>query len=341
MTDQPRIVAAAEMSQPRQGTVFDEIVPGAPLKLLFSSILHELHQPLVAIRLLADSGRASCEDGSNSAEKLRELFEGVGESVELTIRTIGRLRSFVKGMAPTLSRTDVNGAIAEVLRLAEVVARQRGIKIIESLEPNLGPIWADRGALQQAFLNLVFNAIEAIEEQSIRRVVVGTRMAGDRIEIIVSDTGCGIEAEHRDRVFEPEFTTKPQGSGLGLGIVRDIIMQHGGSISLLRSKRGKGTSFCVTLPMGTRRCESIPFEAVSRAEASTARGSVWREPAVLSRLDRSIAQGEQRIADQEILLRRSDLAGDVLEEGERSLHNMNDTLLLWRTLREALRDAPE
>jgi signal transduction histidine kinase len=228
---------------------FDELALGAPLKLLFSSILHELNQPLVAIRLCADSGRISCESGSVSAEKVRALFKAVSESAELSMRTIGRLRGFVKGQAPTISPTDVNQAILEVLRLAEVVACSRKISLTETLEPGLGCIWADRGALQQAILNLVFNAIEAIDQESDRRVSVSTRSTGDAIEIVVADTGCGIAAKHQDRLFEPEFTTKPQGSGLGLGIAHDIVLQHGGSISLVRSKRGEGSTFCVSVPV--------------------------------------------------------------------------------------------
>jgi signal transduction histidine kinase len=228
---------------------FEELALGAPLKLLFSSILHELNQPLVAIRLYADSGCASCESGTVSAEKLRALFEAVGQSAELTIRTIGRLRGFVKGQAPTIAPTDVNQAISEVLRLAEVVACSRKISLIETLEPDLSFIQADRGALQQAILNLVFNAIEAIDQESERCVSVSTRRVGDSIEIVVADTGCGIAEEHQDRLFEPEFTTKPQGSGLGLVIAHDIVLHHGGSIFLLRSKRGEGSSFCVKMPV--------------------------------------------------------------------------------------------
>jgi signal transduction histidine kinase len=233
-----------------------------------SSILHELHQPLVAIRLYADSGRAHCAGESFSAERLAALFEAVGESVELTIRTIGRLRGLVKGQAPSISSTDVNQAVLAILRLAEIVARSRGVSIVKLLEPDLACIWADRGALQQAVLNLVFNAIEAIDEQSERRVSVCTRRSGEAIEIMVADTGCGIAKEHQDRLFEPEFTTKPEGNGLGLGIAHEIIVQQGGSLSLLWSKVGEGTCFCVRLPVSLSASDSAQIEALPQAEAS-------------------------------------------------------------------------
>jgi signal transduction histidine kinase len=228
---------------------FDEIAQVMPSKQLFSSVLHELHQPLVAIQLFAANGRTICEGGAASAAKLGALFEGISESTELTIQTIGRLRGFVNGQAPMIEPTDVNEAIAEILRLAEIVARSREITIIEVLEPGLDTIWADRGALQQAILNLVFNGIEAIDREVERRVSVCTRGTGNTIEIVVADTGCGIPAQLHDKLFEPQFTTKPQGSGLGLGIARDIVLQHGGSISLLGSKPGEGTRFCVSLPV--------------------------------------------------------------------------------------------
>jgi signal transduction histidine kinase len=228
---------------------FDEIAEVMPSKQLFSSVLHELHQPLVAIRLFAANGLTICEDGAATAEKLGALFEGIGESAELTIQTIGRLRSFVNGHAPLIQPTDVNQAIEEVLRIAEVVAHSRGIAIVEALEPGLDSIWADRGSLQQAILNLVFNGIEAIDREAVRRVTVSTRGTDETIEIIVADTGCGIAEENRAKLFEPQFTTKPQGCGLGLGIARDIVVQHGGSISLLASRPGSGTSFLVSLPV--------------------------------------------------------------------------------------------
>jgi signal transduction histidine kinase len=98
--------------------------------------------------------------------------------------------------------------------------------------------------------------------------LVSTRRAGDAIEIEVTDTGCGIAEEHRDRLFDPEFTTKPEGHGLGLGIVRDIIAQEGGSLCLLRSKVGEGTSFCIRLPTSLSHSESAQVEAPLHPEAS-------------------------------------------------------------------------
>jgi two-component system C4-dicarboxylate transport sensor histidine kinase DctB len=228
---------------------FDDIAAVMPSKQLFSSVLHELQQPLVAIRLFAANGRTICEGGAASAAALDTLFEGIGESAEMTIRTIGRMRGFVNGQAPSVQATDVNEAVAEVLRLAEIVARARDITIVEALEPGLDCVWADRGALQQAVLNLVFNAIEAIDAEVERRITVSTCSAGDAIEIVVADTGYGIPEKLHDKLFEPAFTTKPQGSGLGLVIARDIITQHGGSIELLESKPGKGSRFCITLPV--------------------------------------------------------------------------------------------
>jgi signal transduction histidine kinase len=202
VTDQPRIVAVST-SPPDHGLAFAALTPGAPMKLFLSSMLHELHQPLVAIRLCAESGRANCAGGSFSVEKLGALFEAVGESVEMTLRTIGGLRGYVKGQEPTISPIDLNQAVSEVIRLAAIVARSRGIALVELLEPGLGCIWANRGALEQALCNLVFNAIEAIDEQGERRVSVSTRSAGDAIEVVVTDTGCGIPRTIRTRCSSP------------------------------------------------------------------------------------------------------------------------------------------
>jgi signal transduction histidine kinase len=248
MTFHGKIAPIASDSRRSQPATFDDFAAVMPSKQIFSSILHELNQPLVAIRLFAANGRTVCEGEPVSAATLEALFEGIYESTELTIQTIGRLRSFVNGQTPMFQPTDVNQAVAEILRLAEIVARSRGVKIVETLEPGLECVWADRGALQQAILNLVFNGIEAIDHEVERSVSVCTRSRDDAIEIEVADTGCGIDEDHRDSLFAPQFTTKPEGSGLGLGIARDIIMQHGGSLSLLESRPGEGARFCVRLP---------------------------------------------------------------------------------------------
>jgi signal transduction histidine kinase len=271
MTDQGKIVRAGHEFLPLPSVAFEDLAQGSSLRQLFSSVLHELHQPLVAIRLFAENGRAICEDEAISADKLRSLFEDVGKSADLAIRTIGRLRSFVKGQAPTFNPTDVNDAITEALQVAEIVASSRGIAIIKHFEPGLAAVWADCGALQEAFLNLVFNAIEAIDDEDERTISVSTRSVGDGLEVVVADTGCGIAEEHRNKLFEPEFTTKPQGSGLGLGIVREIIGQHGGSISLLPSRPGDGASFCVRLPMDLGSRVSAQVEALPQAAARQSR----------------------------------------------------------------------
>jgi signal transduction histidine kinase len=273
MIDQSNIICAGDELL-SHGT-FDDIESGAPMKQFFSSILHDLHQPLVAIQLFAHSGREICGDEVTSSDKLRRLFEGVGESADLTIRTIARLRSFVDGRAPTIETTDVNQAIGEVVRLAEIVARSRGIVIEEKLEPGLDSIWADCGALQEAFLNLMFNAIEAIDDARERRVTISSRSTSDAIEIEVADTGCGIPQERQDQLFETAFTTKPQGSGLGLGIVREIVRRHGGSISLRYSDPDAGTSFCVRLPLISQTIvdiEPCPPRAVERCGCEPANG---------------------------------------------------------------------
>jgi len=249
MTYQGKVASAATTAHQLPMATFDDVASIMPSKQLFSSVLHELQQPLVAIRLFAANGRTICEGGAASAAMLENLFEGIGESAEMTIRTIGRMRGFVNGQAPSIQPTDVNQAVADVLRLAEIVARARDITIVEALEPGLDCVWANRGALQQAILNLVFNAIEAIDLEVERRISVCTRGTGDRVEIVVADSGYGIPEELHDRLFEPAFTTKPQGSGLGLVIARDIIAQHGGSIELLESQPGKGASFCISLPV--------------------------------------------------------------------------------------------
>jgi hypothetical protein len=254
------------------------------------------------------------------------------------MRTIGRLRDFVKGRAPTIAPTDVNAAVSEVLRLCEIVAHSRSIVINEALDPDLTCIWADRGALQQALCNCLFNALEAIDVQSGGCVLVSTRAVGDAIEIVVEDTGCGIAAERQDAIFEAEFTTKPEGNGLGLAIARHSIMQQGGTLSLLRSKVGEGSGFCLSLPLCPSPPENAQLKTLPSRGEKRAREREGRVLATLEKLDQCIARTEQRIVDQEMIIGCYRLLGRVPTESRRMLGHLNETLRIWHRQRELLRD---
>ena len=119
--------------------------------------------------------------------------------------------------------------------------------MVEDLAEDLPLVNGDKNQLQQVFLNLTLNACEAMPDGG--TLMVGSSVAGERVVVKVTDTGCGIKREHLDQIFEPFFTTKPvgKGTGLGLSVSYGIIQQHGGTLEV-ESEVGKGTTFTVTLP---------------------------------------------------------------------------------------------
>ena len=148
------------------------------------------------------------------------------------------------------TRTDEIELEALVEKAIQVVASRaaiKGLQVAREFEP-VGRIQADPEQLEQVLLNLLGNAVEATEEGELR---VATQLAEEGVEIVVQDTGAGIPPEHIERIFDLYFTTKPEGTGLGLSMVHRIVSEHGGRIEV-QSKVGEGTQFVVLLPRGAK-----------------------------------------------------------------------------------------
>jgi signal transduction histidine kinase len=144
---------------------------------------------------------------------------------------------------------DLNRAARDTLGLLQYELRERRIEVVEDLEAGLPPIWAREGSVRGICMNLMINAVQAMGAGG--RLTVSTRLeSGDRVSLTVKDTGPGIAAEHRDRIWDPFFTTKPtgQGTGLGLSITSRIVSGHGGRIDV-ESEPGRGATFRVELPI--------------------------------------------------------------------------------------------
>jgi signal transduction histidine kinase len=143
----------------------------------------------------------------------------------------------------------VNEVAGEIVRLVGSEARRRGVTVLTELEPSRPSIAANRVCLQQVMLNLMINAMDAMDHVSAdeRRVIVRTRRLDDDVEVAVSDTGHGIAADHVPRLFDAFFTTKDEGLGLGLAIVRSIVEAHDGRI-WAEDHGGRGATFRLTLP---------------------------------------------------------------------------------------------
>jgi two-component system NtrC family sensor kinase len=219
---------------------------------LAAGIAHEINNP-VAI-MVQEAGWIDDllgEDDPCSGENLAEITRAVGQ-----IRTQGdrckeityKLLSFARKTDPTIREVELNEIVDEVIGLTSQKTRYANVRIETELDPNLPVIQASPSELQQVLLNLVNNAIDAIERPG-GTVTVATGGAGGEVVLEVRDTGKGIPEANLGRIFDPFFTTKPvgQGTGLGLPICYGIVEKMGGRITV-ESEIEKGTTFTVFIP---------------------------------------------------------------------------------------------
>jgi len=218
-----------------------------------SALAHELNQPLSAIanymkgsrRLLATRSDETTGLVSDALDKAADQALRAGEIIR-------RLRDFVARGESERRVEDVKKLVEEASALALVGAKDKGVRVRFNIAPGLDFVLADKVQIQQVLLNLMRNAIEAMEDSATRELVIATALApGGLIEISVADTGAGIAPEISAQLFQPFITTKRQGMGVGLSISRTIIEAHGGSIAARPNSDG-GTVFSFTLPAVTK-----------------------------------------------------------------------------------------
>jgi signal transduction histidine kinase len=149
------------------------------------------------------------------------------------------------------TRLGINDLVRDVLKMVDVDLRTQGVSVSTELHQGLPELFADRGQLQQVFLNLIVNAIEAMRSINDRarllRIKCYLIQGSSHVLVSIEDSGTGIDKEDKDRIFEPFFTTKSTGTGIGLAICLSIIESHGGSLQV-SSNDPYGTIFHVTLP---------------------------------------------------------------------------------------------
>jgi two-component system, LuxR family, sensor kinase FixL len=218
-----------------------------------SALAHELNQPLSAIANYMKGSRRLLENRQEEGVGL--LRDAMDKAADQALRAgdiIRRLRDFVARGESERRVEDVKKLIEEASALALVGAKDKGVRVRFSFAPRLNYVLADKVQVQQVLLNLIRNAIDAMENATTRELVIGTTAAPENmIEITVADTGAGIAPEIAAQLFQPFVTTKSQGMGVGLSISRTIIESHGGSIAQ-RPNPGGGTIFYFTLPSVTK-----------------------------------------------------------------------------------------
>ncbi len=224
----------------------------AALGQLAAGLAHELRNPLGTIRASAEMLNRSV---ASENEVAREVAGFISSEVDRTNSLVTRFLDFVRPLELRPAPADLAQVLDRSVAMVEREAAAREVTVYKNYSPDISPFSLDAELMERVFYNLLANAAQATAAGG--AVTVKTRREGDTAEISVIDRGEGIEPKVMDSIFNPFFTTKPEGVGLGLAICSKIVDQHGGKIAV-ESERGKGSVFRVYLPMGDGLSGSKP-----------------------------------------------------------------------------------
>ena len=217
-----------------------------------SSLAHELNQPLTAITNYSEGTLSRLKERQISIDELQSALEKTSAQAQRAGGIIRRIREFVKRSEPRRRPTPPQRIVEDAIGFAEIEANKKGIHIAASIDPTLEPLLVDPLLIEQVLLNLLKNAIDAMEHASARRidVVVRRSLLDGMAEFAVIDRGSGIPEESLPMLFEPFFSTKSEGMGMGLNICRSIIEFHQGRLTVEKNPEGSGgTIMRFTLPI--------------------------------------------------------------------------------------------
>ena len=214
---------------------------------LAASLAHEIKQPITAAATNARTCLRWLQREPPELEEARETVSRIVNDVKRAAEIVDRNRSFYRRDTPQRELVDINEIIREMIALMRDTANRYSISIRTEFEEALPAITADRVQLQQVLMNLMLNGIEAMKDTSGELTVTSNKTEDGQLLISVKDSGIGIAPDQTDRIFETFFTTKPQGTGMGLSISRKIIESHGGRL-WAASNPSRGAIFCFTLP---------------------------------------------------------------------------------------------
>jgi C4-dicarboxylate-specific signal transduction histidine kinase len=216
---------------------------------LSASIAHEINQPLATILNNAEAARKMLAREEVDVAELREICDDIVAENHRAASVIRRLRTLFKGGDMLLQPLDVNELILDTLVLVHTELLMRHVATATELASPLPAVEGMRVQLQQVLLNLFMNAADAMEGNAVaeRKLAVATAMTDTGVHICVSDCGPGIAEADLKRIFEPFWSSKPGGMGMGLAICRSIVTAHGGSLTASNGSE-RGAMFCVELP---------------------------------------------------------------------------------------------
>ncbi|HEX9330119.1 MAG TPA: PAS domain S-box protein [Reyranella sp.] len=216
-----------------------------------SALAHEINQPLAAAsNYLQAAKRLGARRDPAQAGLIDEALDKAAGQVERASQILRRLRTFIRKGEPELAPGDVANLIEEGSAIALVGARERGVMVRLQAAARLPAVLVDKIQIQQVIVNLMRNAVEAMEQSPRRELTLEVALAaeGGPVVVRIVDTGPGLAPDVANRLFQPFVTTKPQGMGVGLSICRSIVEGHGGTL-VAEANPGGGTVFSFTLPL--------------------------------------------------------------------------------------------
>jgi two-component system sensor kinase FixL len=240
----------AELDAQRDRAELSHLSRVALMGEMSASIAHELNQPLAGILSNAAAGQRFIDRGHTDVSEIRELLGDIIADGRRASGVVRAIRGMVKKEQIARRSVDLNELVRDALHIASPNALLRSCQLETSLDAKLPMIDADPVQLQQVLLNLVANGCDAMRDMPVskRKVVIATKFNGDgTVRTSVRDYGAGISEEMRERVFDPFFSTKSEGLGMGLAIVRSIVQSHGGTITT-ENVDGGGARFEIVLP---------------------------------------------------------------------------------------------
>jgi signal transduction histidine kinase len=216
---------------------------------LASALAHEINQPLGAILRNAEAAALFMQNESPDLDEIRAILADIRKDDQRAGAVIDRMRALLKRHNLDTRPLEVGTLVGEVAALVRADAVARHVKLEVNVSPGLPPVNGDRVHLQQVLLNLILNGMDALNGTAPddRRVTVCALLDGSQsIEIAIKDSGPGVPADELAHVFDPFFSTKPNGMGMGLPISRTIIEAHGGRL-WGENNKGRGATFRFTL----------------------------------------------------------------------------------------------
>jgi signal transduction histidine kinase len=227
----------------------------ASLTTLAAGVAHEIKNPLGSLSIHIQLIHKAV--AGNQLSALDKYIVVVNEEIDRLNRIVVDFLFAVRPMSMEPREGNINAVIAELVEFVRYELDEARINCVMELSENIPPIDFDERYIKQALLNLIKNAIAAMSDGG--TLTITTSFNDTEIQISVKDTGIGISEENLPKIFEPYFTTKPTGTGLGLTLVFKIIREHRGDLNV-KSREGEGTDFVITLPIPQRETRLLAFE---------------------------------------------------------------------------------